>query len=150
MRIVLEIFWFGFQICKIKGYYWWKYKFCSLPVSNPVSRLLQIGHKLKKWKWRHNFLTLGHCQFFDSVLFLLSSLVTGPSLMSISSLVLELWQFSFIKDWAEIQKSEIPQSEFCQISGDWDKLGILNSARMSLIKCYWMLFSYKEKEEKTW
>ena len=36
--------------------------------------------------------------FFDVVLFLLSSLVTGPSFMSISSLVLELWQFSFIRD----------------------------------------------------
>ena len=30
-------------------------------------------------------------KFFDVVLFLLSSLVTGPSFMSISSLVLELW-----------------------------------------------------------
>ena len=38
--------------------------------------------------------------FFDPVLFLLSSLVTGPSFMTISSLVLELWQFSFIRDWA--------------------------------------------------
>ena len=35
--------------------------------------------------------------FFDVVLFLLLSLVTGPSF--ISSLVLELWQFSFIRDW---------------------------------------------------
>ena len=35
--------------------------------------------------------------FFDVVLFLLSSLVTGPNFMSISSLVLELWQFSFIR-----------------------------------------------------
>ena len=39
---------------------------------------------------------------------LFSSLVTGPSLMSISSMVLELWQFSFTRDWPEIQKSEIP------------------------------------------
>ena len=36
--------------------------------------------------------------FFDAVLFLLSSLVTVPSFMSISSLVLELWQFSFIRN----------------------------------------------------
>ena len=35
---------------------------------------------------------------FDVVLFLLSSLVTDPSFISISSLVLELWQFSFIRD----------------------------------------------------
>ena len=77
--------------------------------------------------------------FFDVVLFLLSSLVTGPSFMSISSLVLELWQFSFIRDWPEIRKSEITPSEFCPISGDWDKLWIPNLARMSLIECYRML-----------
>ena len=33
--------------------------------------------------------------FFDVVLFRLSSLVTGPSFMAISSLVLELWQFFY-------------------------------------------------------
>ena len=76
-------------------------------------------------------------KIFDVVLFLLSSLVTGPSFMS--SLVLELWQFSFIRDWPEIRKSEIPQSEFCPISGDWDELWIKNLARMSLIECYWIL-----------
>ena len=42
--------------------------------------------------------------------------------MSISSLALELWRFPFIRDWPEIQKSEIPPSEFCQISGDWSEL----------------------------
>ena len=77
--------------------------------------------------------------FFDVVLFLLSSLVTGPSFMSISSLVLKLWQFSFIRDWPEIRKSEIPLSEFCPIFGDWGELSIPNLARMSLIECYWML-----------
>ena len=76
--------------------------------------------------------------FFDD-LFLLSNLVTGPSFMSVSSLVLELWQFSFIRDWPEIQESEIPLSEFCPISGDWGKLWIPNLAQMSLIECYWML-----------
>ena len=77
--------------------------------------------------------------FFDVVLFFLSSLVTGPSFMSISSLVLELWQFSFIRDWAEIRKSDITPSEFCPISGDRGELGIPNLARMSLMKCYQML-----------
>ena len=33
--------------------------------------------------------------FFDVVLFRLSNLVTGPSFMAISSLVLELWQFFY-------------------------------------------------------
>ena len=46
--------------------------------------------------------------FFEVVLSLLSSLVTGPRFMSISSLVLELWQFSFVRDWPEIRKLEIP------------------------------------------
>ena len=59
--------------------------------------------------------------------------------MSISSLVLELWQFPFIRVWPEIWKSEIPPSEFFPISGDLGKLGIPNLARTSLIKCYWML-----------
>ena len=75
---------------------------------------------------------------FDFILFFLSSLVTGPSLMSVSSLVLELWQFSFVRDWPEIWKSEIPPSEF-PISIDWGKLRIPNLERMSLIKYYWRL-----------
>ena len=77
--------------------------------------------------------------FFDAVLFLFSSLVTGPSFMSISSLVMELWQFSFMRDWPEIPKSEIPPSEFFWMSGYWDKLWIPNLVRLSLIKCYWIL-----------
>ena len=77
--------------------------------------------------------------FFDLVLFLLLSLVTGPKFMSTSSLVLELWQFSFIRDWAEIWRSEIPSSEFCPISGDWSELWTPHLARMSLIECNWLL-----------
>ena len=77
--------------------------------------------------------------FFDVSLLLLSRVVTGPSFMSKSSVVLELWQFSFIRDWPKIRKSEIPPSEFCPIVRDWDELWILNLARMSLIECYWML-----------
>ena len=73
---------------------------------------------------------------FDVVLFLLSSVVTGPSFMSISLLVLKLWQFSFIRDWPEIQKSEIPSPEFCPISGDYGKLRLSNLAQMSLMQCY--------------
>ena len=74
-------------------------------------------------------------KIFDVVLFLLSSLVTGPIFMS----CLELWQFSFIRDWPEIRKSEIRSSEFCPISGDWNELWIPNLARMSLIEYCWML-----------
>ena len=85
--------------------------------------------------------------FFGLVLFLLSSFVTGSSFgtgssfMSISSLVLELWQFPFpfMMDWPEIRKLEIPPSEFCPLSGDRVELEILHLARTSIIKCYWML-----------
>ena len=79
-------------------------------------------------------------KLFDVVLFLLSSLVTGPSFMSISSLVLELWQFSFIRDWSEIRKSEYPRLSFAQfLEAVASELGIPNLARMSRIKYYWML-----------
>ena len=77
--------------------------------------------------------------FFDVVLFLLSTFVTSPSFMSILSLVLELWQFFFKGDWPVIWKSKMPPSEFFSISRDWNELGIPNLERMSLIKCYWML-----------
>ena len=56
--------------------------------------------------------------FFDVVFFLFSSLVTGPSFMSISSLAREFLQFFFKRDWSEIQKLDILPSEFCPISGD--------------------------------
>ena len=82
-------------------------------------------------------------KFFNAILFLLSGLVTGPNFMSISSLVLELWQFTFVRDWPEICKSEIPPSEFFLISGDWSKLATPNLARSSSIKCYWILKNSK-------
>ena len=81
--------------------------------------------------------------FFDVVFFLLSSLVTGSSFISISSLVLELWQFPFIRDWPEIWKSEITTSEFCPISGGWGKIGMPNLTGTFQIKCYWMLQNAK-------
>ena len=83
--------------------------------------------------------------FFEISLFILSGLVTGPSFMSISWLVLELWQFLFIKGWPKIQKSEIPPSEFCPISWDLDKLGIPKLGQMFLIKFYWMLQNTRVK-----
>ena len=80
--------------------------------------------------------------FFDAVLSLLPSLVTGPIFMSISSLVLKLWQFSFIRDWPEMRKSEILPSEFCPISGDWGKLGMwLNAGKRQgySFYCFWVI-----------
>ena len=63
--------------------------------------------------------------FSDVAVFLLSSLVTGPSFMSILLLVLELWQCLFISDWPEIQESEI--------SRDWGELLMPSLEKMSLI-----------------
>ena len=75
----------------------------------------------------------------DAVLFLLSSSDTGTSFMSISSLVLEVRQFSFLRDWPRIRKLEIPLSYFCAVSWAWGELRIPNLTRMSFIKCYRML-----------
>ena len=57
--------------------------------------------------------------FFDVFVFLFSSLFTGPYFMSISFLVLELYQFAVIRDRSEIRKSEILLSKFYPIFGDW-------------------------------
>ena len=73
-------------------------------------------------------------KFFDVVMFRLSNLVVGPSSKSTSLLVVELQEI-----WPEIWKSEIPSFEFCPISENWGKLGIPNSAWMSLMKGYLML-----------
>ena len=101
MRAVLEIFSSVFSWCKMKGYYSWKCKYYRRCVHNPASGLLHIGHKLGKWNdfevCRYKVIL----SFFDDVAFFLSSLFTVPSYMSVSLLVLELWQFSFIKDWQQ-------------------------------------------------
>ena len=101
MRAVLEIFSSVFGLCKMKGYYSWKYKYYRRWAHNPASGLLHIGHKLGKWNdvevCRHKVIV----SFFDDVVFLLSSLFTVPSYLSVQLLVLELWQFSFVRDWPE-------------------------------------------------
>ena len=105
---------------------------------------IRLSHCSKwaiNWKMAEQFSNMtSSSHFFDVVLFLLSSLVTGSSFMWIivQSLVQELWQFSFIKDWSKIRKLKISQSELCQIFEDWGELGIPSLARMSL-KCYLML-----------
>ena len=129
-----------FRFCKIGSYFLWKSKFYRVYIRNSAFGLLQSGNKLEKWQWHHNFMTWRHRQlFFELVLFLLSSLVTVPSFTSISSLVLELWQFSFIRVWQKIWKLEIHPSECCPISGEWGELEMPNLAQMFLMKCYWML-----------
>ena len=46
-------------------------------------------------------------KFFHVVLFFLSSLATDPSFMSISSLVLKLWQFPFTRGWPKIGNTPV-------------------------------------------
>ena len=76
---------------------------------------------------------------YFKVFFFLLCLTIGPSFMSISSLVLELWQFFFIRDL--IRNPQLGNTHFWElpISGDWGNLGILKLAQMFLIIYYWML-----------
>ena len=98
----------------------------NINFANSLSRIWLWGcSKLAKILKNDNVVTIFWyviVNLFWHFLFPLSSLVTGPSFMSVSSLVLELWQFSFIRDWPEIRKSEIFLSEFCPISRDWYEL----------------------------
>ena len=69
--------------------------------------------------------------------------------MSISSLVLELWQFSFLTDWPQIHRSEISPSLNCPIPGDWvrdAKYGtnvsnkmLLNAAKVYSYVRFWVI-----------
>ena len=94
------------SLCKAKGYYYWKHNFCRTSMSN----------------------------VFDIAFFLLSSLVTGQSFMSISSLVLELWQFSF-----KSGNRKYPRRSFAQYLETGASYGYNILGRMSLIESYWML-----------
>ena len=134
MRAVLEIFYFCFQFLQDKR----KVTITeNITFADSVSgiRPPDCSKLAKNPKNDNNVTIFRHdviVNFFDVVLFLLSSLVTSPSFMSISSLFLELWQFSFVRDWPEIYKLEITQSEFCPISEDGGELWIPNLAQMSL------------------
>ena len=78
-------------------------------------------------------------KFFDVALFLFSSLVTGLSFHVSIITGSGVMTFSFIRDWPEIRKSEIPPSEFFPKPRDWGKLGTPKLAETPQIKCYWML-----------
>ena len=127
-------------LCK-KGFF---VKNSTFTQSNSMRPVLEISYCSRLAKNRKNdndvtiFLHNVIVKFFEVAVFLLSSLVTGPSFMSISLKVVQIWQFSFIWDWLEIWKSEVPPSEFCPISGDWGLLGIRNLARFSLVKSCWI------------
>ena len=63
---------------------------------------------LGKYQWRYNSLNWHHRQSFDVIVFFLSGLDIGPSFMLIPSLVVELWQFLFIRDLSRNLETENP------------------------------------------
>ena len=67
----------------------------------PESRVLDCSKSTINWENYNNVKICRHnviMSIFYIVVFLLSSLVNGPSLMPMSSIVPELCQFLFIKD----------------------------------------------------
>ena len=96
---VLDIFSSVFSFCKIKGYVNENITFTgyAFGIQLPDCSELAINRKndndvpVFRYDVIVNF-------FFDAVLFLLLSLVTGPNFMSISSVVLELRQFTLTRD----------------------------------------------------
>ena len=104
------------------------------------------GYKMALMFFRNRlqyaYMTSSSIWFGFTVLFL-SSLITGPSFMSISRLVLELWNFSFIEDWKKIWRSEITPSDFFSIPRDRSEWVTPNLTWMFLIICYWILLNVR-------
>ena len=99
--------------------------------------------------WRHEAIF----KFFKVVVFLLSSLVSDASFMSVSLLVLELWQFLFIRDLAK--KPQIKNTPVWILCNIW-RLGwvrdikfgmsvsitkLLNAAKFQIYiqYCFWVI-----------
>ena len=76
--------------------------------------------------------------FFDVFLFFLPSFSRSKFYVNamIGSGVITIFVYKGLTG-----NSEIGNTSVCvlPIAGDWDELGILSFAQMSLIKCYWML-----------
>ena len=88
--------------------------------------------------------------FIDVVLFLLSSLFNDQIFMSTSSLVLELWQFSFISDWPEIRntfvwvlpnKWKLGQVRNTKFATNISNKMLLNAAKFQgySFYCFWVI-----------
>ena len=97
--------------------------------------------------------TTSSSMFFDVVLILLWSLVIDSNFMLVSLLVLELWQFSLIRDWLEIP--EIANTPIWVLPNIWrlrrvrdTKFGtnvsngmLLNAGKCQdySLYCYWVI-----------
>ena len=79
--------------------------------------------------------------FLDGAMFLLSHLVTvhcsnfHVNTITGSGIMAVFVYKKLTRKWEVVNTP----SEFCPISGDWDKSGIPNFAQMYLMKSYWML-----------
>ena len=107
-----------------------KYKFYRPCMWNLASELLQICHKSEKWQWHHNMVTWCHCQIFWCCLF---------SLIKFNYWFLEFWKNFVYKGLT--RNLEIGYTSVWLLPNMWNlgELGIVNLARISLMKCYWML-----------
>ena len=98
-----------------------------------------MGTKSKKRQWRHSLPTLHHLPFFLTFsLFFLPSFSRSKFYVNamIGSGVITTFVYKGLTGNSEIGNTP---AYVLPISGDWDESGILSLARMSLIKCYWML-----------
>ena len=92
--------------------------------------------------------------FFDVSVFFLSSLVTDPSFTSISWLVLELWQFLFVKNWSEVRKSlpniwKAEQLRDTKFGTNFPNKTLLNATKCQSYSsyCFWVI---KKKTTVKW
>ena len=118
----------------------WKCKIYRPCVRNPGSELLQIDHKSEKWQdvtiGRHDVIVI----FYDVAVFFFVMFSYWSKFhvnhVNIITGVIAIFVYKGLTKNPEIGKT---LSELCPISEDWDKLGILNLARMFLTKRFCML-----------
>ena len=142
MRAVLGIFQFCFQFLQDKRLLLTKTLNKSFTDYASGIRLSDCSKFTVNWKYGNGVTIFWHeviVKFFWRCFVSLVRFSYLSKFMSISSVAVGLWQFPFVRDWPEIRKSVIPRLSFCPITEDWDELGIPPVARMSLIKCFWML-----------
>ena len=103
------------------------------------TRPLHYTKSAMKWQNDNNVIICQHdvtINYFNAIAFLFSCLDNGPSFISISSLVLQLRKFLFIRDLTRNLQIKISP-----ISGDWSEWAIPNLYWTSLMKSYYMLQS---------
>ena len=77
-----------------------------------VFRIPPNQHKLEKWQWLNFIDMMSLPSFFKVIIYLLPSLDIDSSFSSISVLVLELRQFSFLRDLTRNKKILMPGASY--------------------------------------